>query len=275
MTRNRVLRYAALPIAIGMLAAACGDDEETVTTEAPAASDAPPPTRPPRATEAPGATEAPAGTDAAAARHGGRLPGDHLDPDRLVPVGRARHVDPDARRRLHDRHREEVDHRLAHRLRRHRHRRRSRDPLRWPGDRLRRPPAPRCTPTTASPSAPSASTRRRTTTPRSPTIAVVGTLEKNPQIVMWDPGHVPRRQDHRRPRRARRHDQRLPRRRLAGDPHQARRRAGRLVGPFATTAPPPASSPRKARSPSRASRRPSRTSTRTRSPDGASRSPSS
>jgi branched-chain amino acid transport system substrate-binding protein len=68
---RRSTRWLAVPVALTLVAAACGGDDDSATdteapapTEAPAATDAPADTEAPAATDAPAETEAPADTEA-------------------------------------------------------------------------------------------------------------------------------------------------------------------------------------------------------------------
>jgi basic membrane protein A len=65
MNTSKRLLAAGLIAALGLTAAACGDDDDTTEgTDAPAGTDAPEGTEAPAGTDAPEGTEAPAGTDA-------------------------------------------------------------------------------------------------------------------------------------------------------------------------------------------------------------------
>ena len=77
MINSKRVLAAGLVAAMGLTAAACGDDEEasTATTAAPEATEAPDATEAPEATEAPAATTAaPEGTEAPATTAGGEAP---------------------------------------------------------------------------------------------------------------------------------------------------------------------------------------------------------
>ena len=159
-----------------------------------------------------GTVERGAGDDRAAAVRSGaaarrpvrRLPGDRRDPDRLEPRGRARLAVPavgadpviDARTVTRDRSARGaggvdtgVD--IA-------------DPLRRAGDRLPDRDVAAVRPTTRSCSATSTPTRRSRTPRQFPTVAVYSGMEKNPQMIMWDPATYPDVAHHRRPRHGRR-----------------------------------------------------------------------
>ena len=106
-----------------------------------------------------------------------------------------------------------------------------------------------------------------------PTVAILAGMEKNPQMIMWDPETYPDVHDDRGHRRGRASScaTSAARRTWTSSPRPGSCRPTRSTA--ATTARRRTSSPPRAPTPSRASGRPSRTSTRTRSPTGASRSP--